>query len=92
MSAAFCGMVGADNGTRRSDRASEIVAAEIAGDALEGDEIERLVPLDRAAERAAELLAMKILQLRAIRQIAAHPLEPLEMEHASPAGHSRRTS
>src|SRR5687768_622378 len=64
--------------TRRPDRASEIVAAEIAGNAFHGDEVERLVPLDRAAKRTAELLPVKVLQLRAIRQVSAQSLEALK--------------
>ncbi len=45
-------------------------------------EIERLVLPDRAAQRAAELLAMKILERRAVGQLAGQRLEPLEVEHA----------
>ena len=67
---------------RRADRAPEIGTLEVAGDALDGAEEERLVPLERSAEGPAELLAMKILELAAVRQVAGQPLEPLEMEDA----------
>ena len=65
---------------RRPDRAAEIGTQEVAGDSLDGAEEEGLVPLDRSAERPAELLAMKIRELAAVRQVAGQPLEPLEME------------
>jgi hypothetical protein len=57
---------GRRNRARGADRASEIVAAEIACDALEGRKIERPVAPDRPSQRGAELLAVKILQLRAV--------------------------
>ena len=56
---------------RRADRAPEVLALEIAGDAFDGEEVEGLVTPDRSADRAAELLAMKILELGAVGQVAA---------------------
>ena len=42
-----------------------------------------LVALDRSAGRAAELLAVEVLELGAVRQIAGERLEPLEVEQAA---------
>ncbi len=71
------------DGARRAEGASEIRTLEIAGDALDRPEEESLVALDRPANRAAELLAMKVLEFRAVGQVAGEPFQSLEVEERS---------
>ena len=65
-----------------ADRLSEVRTLEVAGDAFERDEEERLVLLQRPADRAP-LFAVEIFEARAVRQVARQLLDPLEVEEAA---------
>src|SRR5262249_41520202 len=69
--------------TRRADRAAQILPLKVSRDSLQCAEEERLVPHHRPAERAAELLAVEVVERRAVGQLAGQRLETLEMENGS---------
>ena len=75
-----------DRACRVAELAPQVRAGEVAGDPLERAEEERLVRLDRAAERAAELLAVEAIQVAAVRELAGERLEPLEVEQRAVRG------
>ena len=70
--------------TRRvTDDPAQVGPLEVAGDAFDGNEIERLVLSQRPADRAAELLAMKILERAAIGELAGQGFDALKVEQAA---------
>ena len=78
-------LVGAER--RRLDRArgipeltAQVRTLEVPRDPFEGEKEERLVLLDRTADRPAELLAVEVVQRGAVGEIAGQRLEPLEVK------------
>jgi hypothetical protein len=67
-------------------RPAQIRAGEVAGDALDRAEEERLVLLERTAERAAPLFAVEAIEIAAVGQLARHRLVPLEIEQRAVRG------
>src|SRR5207237_7620675 len=66
--------------TGRSNRLRQVRTQKILADAFEREEVEGLVPDDRAADRAAELLAVKVVERLAVRRIRREPFDALVME------------
>ena len=84
ISASFAGTVGFGTGHGHvAELPAQVRPLEVAVDALERDEVERLVLLDRAADGAARLLAVELFELRAVREITGQPFEALEVEQAA---------
>ena len=83
MSASSAPMVGAEHRAGRADGLGEVRPLQVLADALEGDEEEGLVLHDRAAEGAAELLAVEVLQGLAVGRVGGQALEALEVEEAA---------
>ena len=62
---------------------AQVCARQVLENLLEGDEKKTLVFFDRAAEIAAELLAVKILERFAVGGIRRQPFESLEVKQAA---------
>src|SRR5262249_22043060 len=59
---------------------TQVRSLEVARDALDSNEVESLVPLNRSPDRAAELFAMEFLELGAVGHVPCQPLEALKVE------------
>ncbi len=69
---------------------AQVGPLEITKDAFERGEVEGSVLLDGPPDRAAELLAVKAFQVRAVRQFARQRFEPLKVEAAPVEGIAAR--
>ena len=68
---------------RRADRLRQVRPLQVFVDALEGEEIKRLVPDQRPADGAARLRAAEIAERFAVRGVRRQSLEPLVVEQAA---------
>ncbi len=84
MSASLARMVGVCDRTGRcADWLAQVRARQVLKNLLKGDEEEGVVVLDRAADVAAELFAVKVRQRLAVGGVGGQGFQPLEVEKAS---------
>ena len=67
---------------RRADRFRQVRPPQVLSNAFERDEVERRVLDERAADRAAELLAVEVLERLAVGRVRGEPLHALIVEEA----------
>jgi hypothetical protein len=75
-----------DRARRGAELYAQVVTPEVFENLLEGEKVKDLIFDYRAADGAAELLAVKVLKRLAVRGIGGEAFEALEMEEAAADG------